>query len=63
MPLHSLYNNQFGVTRPQALIAGTYASSSFYNQAWYPDFGATHHVIPDPTNIMNVISLPGSDQV
>ncbi|KAI5432978.1 hypothetical protein KIW84_020322 [Lathyrus oleraceus] len=32
-------------------------------EAWYLDSGATHHVTLDAYNLMNVVSLPGSDQV
>ncbi|MCH92348.1 retrovirus-related Pol polyprotein from transposon TNT 1-94, partial [Trifolium medium] len=49
---------------PQAFLTGneSTASSSFQN-GWYPDSGATHHVTPDANNLMDFVSLSGSDQV
>ena len=38
------------------------AHNSFSN-VWYPDSGATHHVTPDASNLMDFMSLSGSDQV
>ncbi|GAU26774.1 hypothetical protein TSUD_317720 [Trifolium subterraneum] len=46
---------------PQALL--TSGNSSFNNQWWYPDSGASHHVTPDVSNLSDATSLPGSDQV
>ncbi|CAJ2627800.1 unnamed protein product [Trifolium pratense] len=46
---------------PQALLTG--GNSTFNNQWWYPDSGASHHVTPDPSNLSDVVSLHGSDQV
>jgi histone deacetylase 1/2 len=46
---------------PQAMLTG--GSSNFNNQWWYPDSGASHHVTPDPSNLSDSVSLPGSDQV
>ncbi|KAI5399950.1 hypothetical protein KIW84_065045 [Lathyrus oleraceus] len=48
--------------RHQALVAGT-NFSPFYNQTWYPDSGETHHVTPDATNLMDSISLLGTDHI
>ncbi|GAU33749.1 hypothetical protein TSUD_52820 [Trifolium subterraneum] len=61
------FTSQFGNPRPQtpqAYLTGneSTASSSFQN-AWYPDSRATHHVTPDANNLMNVVSLSGTDQV
>jgi histone deacetylase 1/2 len=63
------YSNPYGYGNPRAqrppmphamLTGGT---SNFNNQWWYPDSGASHHVTPDPTNLSDSVSLPGSDQV
>lgn len=39
------------------MLAGTKVSS-FYNQHWYLDSGASDHVTPEATNLMDSISLP-----
>jgi len=46
----------------QAFLTGSEARNS-YNNVWYPDSGATHHVTPDAFNLMDFVSLSGSDQV
>ncbi|GAU28846.1 hypothetical protein TSUD_21830 [Trifolium subterraneum] len=46
---------------PQAMLTG--GDPNFNNQWWYPDSGASHHVTPDPSNLSDTTSLPGSDQV
>jgi len=46
----------------QAFLTGSEAHNSFSN-VWYPDSGATHHVTPDASNLMDSMSLSGSDQV
>lgn len=46
----------------QAFLIGSEAHNSFSN-VWYPDSGATHHVTPDASNLMDSMSLSGSDQV
>lgn len=45
------------------MVTSTNATSSFYNQVWYPDFGANHHVTPDAANLMNVVDLSSSYQI
>lgn len=51
-------------TQPQAYFAGSdSAASHLRDQAWFPDSGATHHVTNNPSNLLDSISLPGSDQV
>lgn len=58
---------QFGNIRPsppQAYLTGNESiNSNSFNNGWYPDSGATHHVTPDATNLMDAVSLSGSDQV
>ncbi|MCI60648.1 hypothetical protein A2U01_0081904, partial [Trifolium medium] len=57
----------YGFTRPsrppapKAMLTG--GDNNFSNQWWYPDSGASHHVSPDPSNLSDSTSLPGSDQV
>lgn len=48
-------------SRPQALLTGSVSSRN--DQAWYPDSGATNHVTHNPNNLLDSISLPGTDQV
>jgi hypothetical protein len=53
---------------PQALLTGHSAefvnsNGTGFNPVWYPDSGATHHVTPNVANLMDVVSLSGSDQV
>ena len=60
-PTQSQAGNQRGQA-PQAFLTGSDPHNSF-NNAWYPDSGATHHVTPDASNLMDSTSLSGSDQV
>ena len=46
----------------QAFLTGSEAHNS-YNNVWYLDLGATHHVTPNASNLMDFMSLSGSDQV
>jgi len=69
-PQSSQFPQQFGAQRPQtpqALFTGnptkSVSSNGGYNSIWYPDSGPTHHVTPDAGNMMNAVSLSGSDQV
>jgi len=53
---------------PQALLTGhsaesVHSNATGFNPVWYPDSGATHHVTPDAANLMDAVSLSGSDQV
>ena len=63
----SSFPPQFGSLRPsppQAYLTGNESiNSNSFNTGWYPDSGATHHVTPDATNLMDAVSLSGSDQV
>lgn len=58
---------QFGNSRPpapQAYITGNESTNSnSFNNGWYPDSGATHHVTPDANNLMDAASFSGSDQM
>jgi len=60
-PTQSQAGNQRGQA-PQAFLTGSDPHNSF-NNVWYPDSGATHHVTPDASNLMDSMSLSGSDQV
>ena len=69
-PQSSQFPQQFGAQRPQtpqALFTSnpteSVSSNGGYNSIWYPDSGATHHVTPDAGNLMDAVSLSGSDQV
>jgi len=57
----------FGTPRPsapQAYLTGNESTNSnSFNNGWYPDSGATHHVTPDASNLMDVSSFSGSDQM
>lgn len=46
---------------PQAFLATS--DPSFNNQLWFPDSGASHHVTPDSTNLSDIQSMTGSEQV
>lgn len=52
-------------SRPQAHFTSSDQSKvqARNDQAWYPDSGATNHVTHNPNNLLDSISLPGSDQV
>jgi histone deacetylase 1/2 len=58
---------QYGNPRPQApqafLTGNESIASSSFNNGWYPDSGATHHVTPDAANLMDAASASGSDHV
>ena len=47
---------------PQAYFAGFDNSNSFSN-VWYPDSGATNHVTPDASHLMDSVPFSGADQV
>jgi len=61
------FSPQFGNPRPptpQAYLTGNESTNSnSFNNGWYPDYGATHHVTPDATNLMDAASFSGSDQM
>ena len=37
--------------------------STIYDPNWYPDFGATHHMTPDPMNLMDKMDYAGSEKL
>ncbi|PNX62373.1 hypothetical protein L195_g061114, partial [Trifolium pratense] len=49
--------------QPQAYLTGGEGSSTHASQLWYPDSGATHHVTNNSDNLLDSVSLSGSDQV
>ena len=63
-PSFPAQHGNFRPPPPQAYLTGNESiNSNSLNTNWYPDSGATHHVTPDATNLMDAVSLSGSDQV
>jgi hypothetical protein len=62
--LHPHHNTTIlGLQHLKYLTRNESFSSNSFNAGWYPDSGATHHVTPDAHNLVDVVSLSGSNQV